>query len=232
MALGSNLRRKPDKPKKHPEKPTVPEQGLSVPTKTETLAVETPEPVGAEVILPDVGTTPLIPQLQRLKTGRKTSSVDGDTDKKETSRLFHFIMFTIGQDAYALPIDAVKEVVHCPRITPMPQVPDWVNGVANVRGTIYAIFDLAKKLNPQDESETSKHFLLVINHEEYKVAIAVESVPETLVCTAAELGDTTQMTQELGRNTALIKGIIRKNDRLIILLDILEMVSIEEFVNT
>jgi purine-binding chemotaxis protein CheW len=105
--------------------------------------------------------------------------------------------------------------------------------VANVRGTIYAVFDLVRKLNPNESTESRAfNFLLVINHDEYKVAIAVDKVPETLICTKAELGDTSQMAHELGRNTALIKGIIRKNDRLIVLLDILDMVSTEEFATT
>ncbi|MBC7920405.1 MAG: purine-binding chemotaxis protein CheW [Ferruginibacter sp.] len=136
------------------------------------------------------------------------------------------IVFKQGQEEYGLTIDQIKEVVITPPITRMPQTPSFVKGVANIRGNIIAIIDLEEKFglrSPSDEAPSVGHYTLVVESEEFKIGILVKEVPNTLTVSEADIEESTNLVLEGAAEGNYLKGIVKVKDRLIILMDIFQV---------
>ncbi len=138
------------------------------------------------------------------------------------------IVFKQGNEEYGLVIDQIKEVVLTPNITRMPQTPSYIKGVANIRGNIIAIIDLEEKFGIADkniENKKSGNYTLVVESEEFKVGILVREVPNTLTVSTADIDETVNVIQDETQDGNYIKGIVKVNNRLIILIDIFQVMS-------
>ena len=139
------------------------------------------------------------------------------------------IVFKLGEEEYGLHIDQIKEIVRTPNITRMPETPDYIKGVANIRGNIIAIADLEKKFGVQarqEEGQTAGNFTLVIESEEFKLGVLVKEVPNTLAVTDADIDEALNLVQENNNGeTGYIKGVVKLDDRLIILIDIFKVLE-------
>ena len=139
-----------------------------------------------------------------------------------------YCVFKSGTEEYAISIDAVKEVVKFSEPAPIPQMPTYILGMSNVRGNIYGVMDL-ECFFKGFTAETDHNYLLVLDHDTYKMAIAIEEVPNSILVADDHLEqlNTSSFKSVIGRQ--FLKGIIKLEDRMIILLNVLDMVASEDF---
>jgi purine-binding chemotaxis protein CheW len=142
-------------------------------------------------------------------------------------RTFQIVVFKLGTEEYALPIDQIKEVVPTPAITKMPQTTSCIKGVANIRGNIIAILNLADRLGLSGgiQPETIGKYTLVVESEEFKMGILVQEVPNTLPISESAIDQSVFNSEG---DHSYIKGIVKLKDRLIILMDIFRVMSLKE----
>lgn len=142
------------------------------------------------------------------------------------------IVFKLGSEEYGIPIDWIKEVVLTPPITRIPLAPKYIKGVANVRGTILAIVDLEERLSLNHEKvkeESQKpNYLLVIESEDYKMGILVKEVPNTLSVSEANIDYSPNLVQDGSSDKGYVRGIVKTESRLVILVDVLKLVAKED----
>ncbi len=151
-----------------------------------------------------------------------------DLTKKEIEKLI--CVFKSGREEYAVSLDDVSEVVKFQSITPVPQMPEHIVGMVNVRGNIYAVLDLAIYFGDVNDSEEEDfQFLIVINNEENKVAIRISNVPDTLHVSDSMIENFTALKLRQIKQQEFVIGIVKQDDRMIILLSILDMISRESF---
>ena len=153
-----------------------------------------------------------------------------EEDRKDKSSLnnLQIVVFKLGQEEYGMPIDQIKEVVITPTITKMPQTPEFLKGVANIRGNIIAILDLETKFGFQPTtSKSDNNFTLVIESEEHKMGVLVKEVPNTLSISRSTIEETV-FTGEGGADQNYITGIVKLEKRLIIMIDIFKVISDQE----
>lgn len=144
---------------------------------------------------------------------------------KATSRSI-FMAFQVLGEQYALPIEMVKEVVKIPKLAPLPQTPSYILGAGNIRGNILTIIDLKRKFNSTHaESNHESGFIVVVNSEEYRVGLLVESIPNTIAVDDSQVNTSASVVNNLSREDVFIKGIIKHNKDMIILIDVLEMLK-------
>ena len=72
----------------------------------------------------------------------------------------------IGRETLGLPISLVREIVRVPEITPVPNAPDHIEGVINLRGNIIAVVDLSKRFGEAAIERNSKSRIVVVEMEE------------------------------------------------------------------
>ena len=66
-------------------------------------------------------------------------------------------------EATVTELTSVTDVVECPRVTPVPRAKVWLRGIANVRGSLYSIVDLALFLGYEQQTSETEGRLLVLN---------------------------------------------------------------------
>ena len=139
------------------------------------------------------------------------------------------IVFKQGDEEYALHIDQIKEVVITPSITRMPQTPTYIKGVANIRGNIIAILDLEEKFNlkrSQDQG-TGNNYTLVVESDDLKMGILVREVPNTLNIATSDFDESVGIINDVNNEGNYIKGIVKYEKRLIIVIDIFKVIDAE-----
>jgi len=157
--------------------------------------------------------------------GEKKTSIE----EKHSDRV-QIIIVRFGEEEYGLSIDQVKEVVMAPNITKLPQTPSYIKGVANIRGNVIAIIDLNERFNGEGTSteliNKSNYYTLVFESDEYNVGILVKEVPNTMTVAKKDIEEATHIGNDstaLGNN--YIKGIVKYENRLIILIDLYKVLE-------
>ncbi len=165
--------------------------------------------------------------METLRNEELKVATNKREEKDETGNTIQLVVFRQGEEEYALQIDQIKEVVITPNITKMPQTPEYVKGVANIRGNIIAILNLEEKfgLKASAENEDGKNFTLVIESEQFKAGILVKEVPNTLAVREKDIEESVNLIQDTSMEQNYISGIVKKDNRLIILIDILKVIN-------
>ena len=162
-----------------------------------------------------------------------TKNTDYHTAKGLSSNNLQIIIFKLGEEEYALHIDQIKEVVITPPISRVPLTPKYIKGVANIRGDILAIVDLEIKFNLVSEDDItdaskSANYSLVVEGKNINMAILVKEVPNTLSIAEKDIDFSPDIINDTTNNKDYIKGILKKDERLIILIDIFKIFPKEE----
>lgn len=90
--------------------------------------------------------------------------------------LKHILVFTLGKSRHALPLSDVQQVIRVVEITPLPQLPDFIRGVINIRGKVIPVIDLRTRLGlPSREMRLDDRFIIVTTIRR-AVAILADSV--------------------------------------------------------
>jgi purine-binding chemotaxis protein CheW len=121
------------------------------------------------------------------------------------------VVFTLGAEHYALPIQQVHEIIRYSEPRSVASREDWVRGVISLRGRIVPVYDLAARLGTR--SEVSEHTKIVIVELGSETAgVIVDGVEEVLTVTDD------QIEEVPSADTTLIECIAKVGDRLIVLL--------------
>jgi len=88
-----------------------------------------------------------------------------------------YALFVLGPTTFGLPIRNVREVDSVPRVTPVPNVPDWLKGVANLRGDVLSVIDLRAFFGIDETPEPSRMLVVQSDGGDVATAFLVDSVP-------------------------------------------------------
>lgn len=137
-----------------------------------------------------------------------------------------YVVFNIGKELYGVGIDFVREIVRVPDITEVPDAPGFLQGVINLRGRIVPVIDLRKRLR-LDGSELSRSSrVLVTDNSGSLLGLLVDSVAEVLKIQSGSVERPPEMVSAVG--VEYIAGVAKLDGRLIILLDLDRILSLED----
>ena len=126
--------------------------------------------------------------------------------------------FRIGRETFGLPISIVREIVRVPEITFVPNAPDYIEGVINLRGRIIPIVDLRKRFGERVFEPSKKNRIVVVELETRAIGLIVNSASEVLRIPPSEIEEPHNVFKEGELN--YITGVGKLNGRLVILLDL------------
>ena len=138
----------------------------------------------------------------------------------------HVVGFRVGQETYGIPIAVLHEIVRVPEITAVPDAPEHVEGVINLRGKIVAVVDLRKRFGKSSSGVDRHSRILVVEHRGRLAGMIVDSASEVLKIPASEIEPAPAMMQEGGLDC--VTGLGKYKGRLIILLDVNKVLSARE----
>ena len=134
--------------------------------------------------------------------------------------------FRVGRESYGVPITTLHEIVRVPEITAVPDAPDYVEGVINLRGKIVSVVDLRKRFGKPAPALDRRNRILVVEHRGRLAGMIVDSASEVLKIPESEIETAPAMMQEGGLDCVI--GLGKYNGRLIILLDINKVLAVRE----
>jgi purine-binding chemotaxis protein CheW len=145
------------------------------------------------------------------------------------------VIFELSPEYFGADIANVESIIKMQAITKLPHTPEFVEGVTNLRGKVLPIIDLRKRfgLSPRETDKNSR--IIVVSVEQNEVGMIVDEVSE--VVTIPEGIVEVAPAIATGVDTGFIKGIAKLGanggtaeqvDRLVILLDLAEVLSTKE----
>lgn len=129
-----------------------------------------------------------------------------------------YLSFTLGNEHYGVDILKVQEIRGYDAVTRVPDAPDYIKGVINLRGTIVPVIDLRLKLRLDEARYDAFTVMIVLNVEDRVVGIVVDSVSDVIPLNAEQIRPTPEFGAAV--DTRFISGIGTQDDRMLILLDI------------
>ena len=139
------------------------------------------------------------------------------------SKDLHLVGFKIGKETFGVPIGLVHEIVRVPEITAVPDAPDYIEGVINLRGKIVSIIDLRKRFGEKEINRNKKNRILVAEVEGKLVGLVVDAASEVLKMPAGDIEDPPNVFEEGELN--YVTGVGKLKDRLIILIELTKILQ-------
>jgi len=158
-------------------------------------------------------------ETQTFATGRM------DTEKEDIMQL---VGFTIGAEQFGVDILMVQEIIRAAPITVVPNSPDFVEGVINLRGNIIPVIELRKRLNLYTgEVDKSDTWILILDIAGRITGFIVDSVTEVLKILESSIEPPPEIIVA-GLESQYIRGVCEIADKLLILLDFNRILLVEE----
>lgn len=124
----------------------------------------------------------------------------------------------IGRETFGIPISLVREIVRVPEITAVPNAPNYVEGVINLRGKIISVIDLRKRFGDPNLELTKKTRVVVVELESRTIGLVVNSASEVLKISPSDIEPPGAVFPD--GEMDYVTGVGKLKDRLIILLDL------------
>jgi purine-binding chemotaxis protein CheW len=158
-------------------------------------------------------------------------------EKKTTAAedTVQLVTFQVGTEEYGLDISSITEVVRPLKITPLPKMPAFIEGVINLRGVIIPIVDLRNRFELQTINNNPRKMRMIITRGVVHgtagtsgdlLGLVVDSVDEVIHVPKKNIDPAPEAAT--GRNADFIAGMGKVGDRLIILLDLARILSQQE----
>ncbi len=141
-----------------------------------------------------------------------------------------YLTFVLGHESYGVEVLKVREIIRMLDITPVPQMPEYVKGVINLRGKVIPVVDLRLKFRLAHADFTERTCIIVVQVEladgaQASMGLIVDAVEEVTNIGATEIEDTPDFGTKL--STDYILGMAKVKDVVKTLLDINRVVSAE-----
>lgn len=136
------------------------------------------------------------------------------------------VVFRLGEDYFAMLISNVNEIIRMQKITAVPKAPPFVEGVTNLRGRVIPVIDLRKRFGIVPQADVQVGRIIVVEQDDRLLGMMVDGVDEVLTVPASSIEAVDEMVVSV--DAQFLSGIVRQEDRLIILLDQEQVLSVGE----
>jgi len=150
----------------------------------------------------------------------RSASID-HTVGEDADLLLELLSFEVGDTAYAVPIERVREILRMRPITPVPRVPELVCGVISIRGEVFEVIDLRRRFGLSPTTPDRRTRIMVIHGFDGRVTgCMVDRVCEVLRVPEGEI----RPAPEADADT--VSGLCKRGDRFISMLDLDKVLDI------
>ncbi|CAG1066738.1 Chemotaxis protein CheW [uncultured bacterium] len=145
-----------------------------------------------------------------------------------------YLTFKLDEEVFALDISQVREVLDFTAITKVPRTPEFMRGVINLRGSVVPVVDMRLKFGMTRTEQTLSTCIIIveINVENDRLILGAlaDSVQEVIELGPGQIEPAPRIGTRL--DTAFIKGMGKRDEQFIIILDIDRIFSMDELAST
>lgn len=141
----------------------------------------------------------LHPGEEKLAVEERYADLFDDTDNEEEDMLVsqlnmdvtnQYVVFSVGEEEYGIPILAVQEIISLPNLTRIPGIPEYIPGIINLRGNIIPLYVLRSKFQLTLKELGSNTIVIIVqlgDEKEKTVGLIVDAVSDVASITAENL---------------------------------------------
>ncbi|MCL4458275.1 MAG: protein phosphatase CheZ [Nitrospirae bacterium] len=135
-----------------------------------------------------------------------------------------YIGFIMNKNEYTIPILKVQEIINLPQVTKMPQSPNYIEGITNLRGRIIPIVNL-KRLVRLNGGDSAGEKVIVVTSGRVTFGVLVDGITGVVDIEDSEIEPTENIMKA---NIEQVSGVAKVNDRLITILDTKKLIPMED----
>ena len=150
----------------------------------------------------------------------------GDSSKND--ELVQLVSFMLADEEYGVEVLKVREIIRMPTITKMPNVPQHVEGIINLRGKVIPIISMRRRFNLSNDENGSQTRIIIMDVAGSLTGFIVDSVSEVIRIHSSEIQPPPSMVLSSGIGQEFITGVFNHAERLLIIMDIDRMFSDDE----
>ena len=136
------------------------------------------------------------------------------------------VVFDLNEEAYGVDISQVREIIRMQEITRVPRAPEFVEGVINLRGKVIPVVDLRARFSMPSTERTDEHGIVVVDVDGQDIGMVVDAVTEVSRTPSDSIEPPSSVITT--DDSEYLTGIVKTDDKLIILLDIAKVISESE----
>lgn len=136
------------------------------------------------------------------------------------------LIFSINGEYYATDIMEVERILGYEPSTKLPDVPEFVDGVINYEGKVLPVISLAKRFDIENNKITSNSKLIVVKYENGKIGVIVDLVSEVKDVSSDNIEEPPEVVSGISKR--YLKGLIKIDNKIIIFLNMSQILSEEE----
>jgi len=129
-----------------------------------------------------------------------------------------YMTFKIDSEEYGLEISSVKEIIEMVPITRVPESPEYVEGIINLRGDIIGVLDVRKRFTKNIKPYDEQTCIIVVEHGEFTLGLIVDSVNEVMAISEENIS--TPPSAKLNHYNQYIRNIGQVGNDVVLLLDL------------
>lgn len=139
--------------------------------------------------------------------------------EKEHSQMIQLVTFELASENFGIDILNVQEISQMTKITRVPNSPDYIKGVINLRGKVIPVVDLRRKLGLETAEYTNLSRIIVVNIEGKVIGIIVDRMNE-VIWVYKDAIEQNPVNRDTKIGDSYIIGVVNLETKLIILLDL------------
>ena len=147
-----------------------------------------------------------------------TNTAEAETARTESESDEHVVIFRLGEELYAIDIQAVQEIVRMQSITCIPGSDAWVQGITNLRGRVVPVIDLRIRCGVVPDEATTETRIVVVSTPTGMVGLIVDAVSEVMRIPGTQVEPPSNIIA--APENAYLRGIAKLEDRLVSLMDL------------
>ena len=150
-----------------------------------------------------------------------------DMQSGEHGELIQLVSFNLAQEEYGVDVLKVREIIRMPTITRVPNTPQYVEGVINLRGKVIPIINMRKRFCLADAAYDKQTRIMVMEVSGELMGFIVDAVSEVIRISSSEIQPSPAVVTS-GIDQECIAGVINQAERLLVLLELEKIFTPEE----
>ena len=146
----------------------------------------------------------------------------------KNDELVQLVSFMLADEEYGVEVLKVREIIRMPTITKMPNVPQHVEGIINLRGKVIPIISMRRRFNLMESENSNQTQIIIMDVCGSLTGFIVDSVSEVIRIQSGEIQPPPAMVLSGGIGQEFITGVFNHAERLLIIMDIDLMFSDDE----
>jgi len=150
---------------------------------------------------------------------------DGTAQRDE---LIQLVSFMLADEEYGVEVLKVREIIRMPTITKMPNTPQHVEGIINLRGKVIPIISMRRRFGLMENENNTHTRIIIMDVAGALTGFIVDAVSEVIRIHSSEIQPPPSMVMSGGIGQEFITGVFNHAERLLIIMDVDRMFSEDE----